>query len=961
MGETGKPFQRPPINLDPGPDENEQLRTLPEVIEFNANNNPSHVFCLQARDAGYMSSLTPISNVQLKRAISQCGRFLRSNAELRLPMVVDGKARNGPPIAILMQSGVELFIHQMALIGMGVPVLLLSPRLSTDAIRSLLARTSTVSVIVSPFLWSAAREAAPNLPLHAAIQLNSLLYYGQAESESICHDSHYINDSDRNVLILHSSGTTGLPKPIYVSHRYLLSFLNCHQLESDTEAQGINVSTLPLYHGFGLLAPALSMSVGKTVCLPSGSRVPNVAAILSLLEKSHAASLMTVPSVLEDFALLDGQGIQALEKLDFVAFGGGTLNLAVGERLASRGVKLLNHYGTTESGPLAKIFIPSDDYDWRFFRLREDMHFKVKEEVVPVGVERRLKLITFPLSWEEPFEIQDQLVCNPNHPQSDFNALQRTDDVIVLASGEKVQPHILEVALSESAVIKTAIMFGEHQLEVGVLIQPVSCLTPDELNGFKREVWPLVVAANKKMDSHGRIQSREAILIVPSTVEIPRTDKGSVARRDVYKMFQKEISQLYLNPEVEPYQYLRLESLENDIRALMSSCIDLPPDWGNEDNFFLRGMGSIQANRVRRAMIVAVRSLPGVEPQCIGRDFVYSYSSIQMMADFFRREVSGAVKESATDRSLEWYVQSFTLEPVEMMENPPAVLLLTGATGSLGSHCLSSLTYSSAVEKVVCLIRRSDSSSDPLSRLRLSIAEKKVSLLPEQWAKIEAIECNTADESLGLPTAQYRALQQSVTHVLHAAWPMDFHLRHSSFQSQFQSLHNLLALSRDIHHNRPNVRPRLVFISSIATVGQYSLSHIVPEDPVVSVDWIRLIGYAKAKLVCERILEHAREDYSDEIEISYIRMGQIAGSSQTGFWNTTEHIPALIMSSQLIGCLPCFSGVSRLPCRKKMLMIQDLVLDSCRTNCRRYSRVASVGNTSSSSLPHRKPCSAIVA
>ena len=49
-------------------------------------------------------------------------------------------------------------------------------------------------------------------------------------------------------LYLHSSGTTGLPKPIALAHRYPLTYAACHRLK-EHEAEGrLNVSTLPLYH-----------------------------------------------------------------------------------------------------------------------------------------------------------------------------------------------------------------------------------------------------------------------------------------------------------------------------------------------------------------------------------------------------------------------------------------------------------------------------------------------------------------------------------------------------------------------------------------------------------------------------------------------------------------------------------------------------------------------------------------
>ena len=66
-------------------------------------------------------------------------------------------------------------------------------------------------------------------------------------SQSICQPGYDGGDRDRNVLTLQSSGTAGLPKPIYTSHKYLLSFVTCHAFSFEESAQGLNISPLPLY------------------------------------------------------------------------------------------------------------------------------------------------------------------------------------------------------------------------------------------------------------------------------------------------------------------------------------------------------------------------------------------------------------------------------------------------------------------------------------------------------------------------------------------------------------------------------------------------------------------------------------------------------------------------------------------------------------------------------------------
>lgn len=143
-------------------------------------------------------------------------------------------------------------------------MLLLSARLSPTAIHHLLSKTNTRAIIVSPRLERTAREA---LGIFSGENLESPSLYSQAPYEklltipqktlpnvkdkSICTQGHYIGDLDRDVVILHSSGTTGLPKPIYTSHKHMLSFTNCHNLSSHEEIASIIPTgfSLPLYHG----------------------------------------------------------------------------------------------------------------------------------------------------------------------------------------------------------------------------------------------------------------------------------------------------------------------------------------------------------------------------------------------------------------------------------------------------------------------------------------------------------------------------------------------------------------------------------------------------------------------------------------------------------------------------------------------------------------------------------------
>ena len=660
------------------------------------------------------------------------------------------------------------------------------------------------------------------------------------------------------------------------------------------------------------------MSVGLTLCLPVTSISPG-STVVELLEVTGASSLMTVPSVLEDISLLpEDVGIKALRDLDFVAFGGGLLKPSVGNRLGDGGVTLLNHYGATEVGALSPVFVPKPElsYDFHYFRLRKDLGLQIIQVEASGENKPRYKLVTHPFGWNEKFEILDQLVRNPKAPERDFNAVGRKDDMIVLATGEKVLPNILETILSESEWCKVAIAFGQNQFEIGVLVEPRESISPEHYDKFKDDIWPTIERANKRMDAHARISSKNTILIVGPDRTIPRSDKGSVMRKEVYAKFEKDILQVYSDLEkttsgtsLDPLDPTQLEA---SIKGLIQEHLDwkIPCDgWTQEDDLFELGMDSLQAMQLRRLLMACAPSTNSEQSldKLFPRDFVYQNPSVSKLASSLR-----GAESIEDDDAIERFAKLYSTDA----DQNGAVVLLTGSTGSLGSHLLAHLATMPTVARIICLNREplNGKRSDPRERLVRAVESKDISLPNSAWSKIDVTQTDLAAPFLGLSKAKYDSICTQVTHILHNAWPMDFNRHLPSFTTQFRTLQTLVQLTVLASTFRPTThRPKLLFVSSIAVVGQYPNVHherIIPEISMIDGSCTNDFGYARAKLVCEKIVENAARIHGDRIETAYVRVGQMAGAESSGFWSTAEHFPALVKSSQLVGALPSLQGVS---------------------------------------------------
>lgn len=242
-------FVKAPIEILNATPNKDLIRSFPELVEFNSKYNGSHLFCVQAvKNSSGSYDLLRVSNLDLKQAILRCSSWLVANIkELELPKS-DGKGIvKGKPVALFAESNVGIIIYLFSLLHLGIPVILLSARLSAVAFTHLLKETSAVAVIASQRLQGFAKQANAGLPLYQQASFQDFIHQDLLDG-AIGSPNHYISDRDRKVIILHSSGSTGLPKPIYQSHRYLLGFTQAHLFNSPEEAEALTLSTLPLYH-----------------------------------------------------------------------------------------------------------------------------------------------------------------------------------------------------------------------------------------------------------------------------------------------------------------------------------------------------------------------------------------------------------------------------------------------------------------------------------------------------------------------------------------------------------------------------------------------------------------------------------------------------------------------------------------------------------------------------------------
>lgn len=273
-------------------------------------------------------------------------------------------------------------------------------------------------------------------------------------------------------------------------------------------------------------------------------------------------------------------------------------------------------------------------------------------------------------------------------------------------------------------------------------------------------------------------------------------------------------------------------------------------------------------------------------------------------------------------------LQAESSDNISTRPSTGAVVVVTGASGSLGAHIVQALVERPDVVTVACLNRAiRDVSAD--GKQAEALSSRGIELSPAAREKLRAYGTDTAKPQLGLSDEEYNWLAQHGTHIIHNAWPMSATRTLKAFEPQVRVMRNLLDLARDMATTGtgPAQHPRRVgfqFISSIGVTG-FNAEPLVPERPMPMAA-VMPSGYNEAKWTCERLLTDTLRRHPRLFRAHVARPGQISGSTASGFWNPVEHFAFVVKSAHALKAWPDLKGVMHwLPVDKSARVMVDLL------------------------------------
>ena len=222
-------------------------------------------------------------------------------------------------VGLLGPSDFDYFISILALAKLGHTVLFLSTRISAAAYTSLLLTTGAKYLLIAPAFQDIAvkiKESCDQLKIHDITSSDSyefLIRDGPIDT-NLCKHLQPEIESKKISWIIHSSGSTGLPKPIYQTHSAALK----------NYANNLNMRgfiTLPLYHAHGVSSVFRAIHAKKQIYIYNAKLPLTSQNLLDTMHKFNIEIFYGVPYALK--LLGDSpDGIKALAKLDIVMFGG---------------------------------------------------------------------------------------------------------------------------------------------------------------------------------------------------------------------------------------------------------------------------------------------------------------------------------------------------------------------------------------------------------------------------------------------------------------------------------------------------------------------------------------------------------------------------------------------------------------------------------------------------------------
>ena len=377
---------------------------------------------------------------------------------------------------------------------------------------------------------------------------------------------------DQNGVMLYTSGTSGMPKGVPLTHRNVavngLDWLKCNA--PVLHEGGVDILWLPMSHIFGFGEMCIGNSLGWT------SYLSDPATCLTKLTEVKPTVFFSVPSHWEKLAIqamhepspqarLDKFKAITGGKLKFCLSGGAGLKREVKDFFYSCGVLIIEGYGLTETSPTLTLNRPDA---FRFdtvgkpvpsveLRLAEDGEILARGPNVFGGYHKDAEATKEAFTADGWFKTGD---VGRFTEDGFLQIIDRKKDILVTAGGKNVPPANIEMRFRDDPFIANVVVYGEAKkfLVAGVWLNEEAVaahlgdVAPEGRDAARRAlVQKRIDQTNTELANYETLK-KFAIFTEQLTVENELlTASLKVRRKKVYERFQADFEALYESTPAE--------------------------------------------------------------------------------------------------------------------------------------------------------------------------------------------------------------------------------------------------------------------------------------------------------------------------------------------------------------------------------------------------------------------------
>ncbi|KAJ6004299.1 hypothetical protein N7522_005944 [Penicillium canescens] len=460
-------------------------RTMATVVDFLANKDPGRVIC-KVSD----SSLSSDGFVNFDvNGLSKATRHMANLIDQRF-----GQHDDQEVIMYLGNNDARYLVFIISCHKTGRVPLLSSTGNSIEAHVHLINQTGCSGILFSQELAEQAHKIKSTVGDLKLLEVPTLGRMLEGSPPECFFQKTYSQVEDETAVIIHSSGTTGMPKAIKLTH----GFLGCMDAQSHVPVPPGRESAVPGRLGRDdLFFPPhhclISWAYSRKLCQCS--------ILVELIKRSQPSVAVLTPTLVEEVML---------------------------------------------------SLVPEDKSNWDYFEWNPNFTLRMEqvgedlfELVIPREATRELHGNTHTFPDISEYHTKDLFSPHPSRPNL-WKFQGRSDETISLSNGQKLNPVPMEKIIEGHPLTSRAMVFGQGKPLIGLLVEPNwnHWDHGKPLSELVDILWSTVEKANILAPSNAQI-GRMRIGMAKPEKPFSTTPKGSTRRLKVLQEYEGEIESIY--------------------------------------------------------------------------------------------------------------------------------------------------------------------------------------------------------------------------------------------------------------------------------------------------------------------------------------------------------------------------------------------------------------------------------